>query len=558
MAIQHNQITPLGSLIVVGMSLLSLFGCTRDAKDVSMTEQAALHLPEDAVKDIRTSTVPDSVGVADETSSEPVRSRLSDREDPVVNERPVEIATAPRARLTDQSPMVANTLVDFTQVAFPDANIAARMMPSDWVKFLATIDQALKSLLLRQQAGELSGDEFFAQARRLSEAKLQASESLVVTASDRMEQELGLLGKLEALSQLTGIGDRARADELRQFANDNANFQSPEVARQAALVLLGFSLNDLSNGERDTESIVAKVDTVLADPSKLRMPEFKMMTQVIKVLQHFELADAAMQVQQKTMTAFQDHPDPTIAYAIWQMAVDQSPAFLGLQTVFSQAQPSGSQSAAAIDEFLTAFPSDWSVVALAREINNLEYDNHQDTASVLASKLADSLPKITRPELRSEVDLILYDYQSRQKLLGQKLVLSDLVTLQGEPIDLATFKGQVVLVDFWATWCGTCRASFPQLSELYARYHDQGFEIIAVNVDTELSSVQAVLATNDLPWIHAFSGDQKLQGMNSTAAQQVGLRSTPLTFLLDREGRVVAIQPHGKQLEELLSQAFLN
>jgi thiol-disulfide isomerase/thioredoxin len=78
--------------------------------------------------------------------------------------------------------------------------------------------------------------------------------------------------------------------------------------------------------------------------------------------------------------------------------------------------------------------------------------------------------------------------------------------LDGSPFDQATFAGKVVLVDFWATWCGPCVAEIPNMLEQYEKYHDKGFEVVGISLDEDKAEVEKFVADNKIPWPILFAG----------------------------------------------------
>lgn len=125
-------------------------------------------------------------------------------------------------------------------------------------------------------------------------------------------------------------------------------------------------------------------------------------------------------------------------------------------------------------------------------------------------------------------------------------------TLEGKEISLAEFKGKVVLIDFWATWCPPCIEGLPEIKKAYHAYKDKGFEIIAISLDQSIEPLEEFIAEEDLNWINVFDADQK-----SSLADQFNVTSIPSLYLLDQEGKIVALNPRGEgvleaELEKLL------
>ena len=118
-------------------------------------------------------------------------------------------------------------------------------------------------------------------------------------------------------------------------------------------------------------------------------------------------------------------------------------------------------------------------------------------------------------------------------------------TLEGKEISLAEFKGKVVLIDFWATWCPPCIEGLPEIKKAYHAYKDKGFEIIAISLDQSIEPLEEFIAEEDLNWINVFDADQK-----SSLADQFNVTSIPSLYLLDQEGKIVALNPRGEGVLE--------
>ncbi|MCG9130356.1 redoxin domain-containing protein [Candidatus Poribacteria bacterium] len=125
---------------------------------------------------------------------------------------------------------------------------------------------------------------------------------------------------------------------------------------------------------------------------------------------------------------------------------------------------------------------------------------------------------------------------------------SPVVDLDGKPVSLADYRGKLVLLDFWATWCGPCITELPNIKEVYEKYHDKGFEIIGISLDTDEAALHTFIKENRLPWRQVFDG----AGRETPLAQQYRVRSIPAQFLMDREGKVISVKARGKRLKDLV------
>ncbi len=118
---------------------------------------------------------------------------------------------------------------------------------------------------------------------------------------------------------------------------------------------------------------------------------------------------------------------------------------------------------------------------------------------------------------------------------------------------LSDLRGRVVLIDFWASWCGPCRMENPNVVRMYQKYHDKGFEIFSVSLDKERERWVAAIKKDNLMWPDHVSD---LQYWNSAAGRLYGISSIPATVLVDRDGKVLARNLRGYQLEQKLQEIF--
>ena len=122
-----------------------------------------------------------------------------------------------------------------------------------------------------------------------------------------------------------------------------------------------------------------------------------------------------------------------------------------------------------------------------------------------------------------------------------------LSTPEGKPISLSSLKGKVVLIDFWASWCGPCRKENPNLVKLYEKYKDKGFTILSVSLDNDEAAWKKAIEADGLIWPNHVSD---LKGWESTMTKVYGFNSIPHTVLVNKEGKINGIGLRGEALEE--------
>jgi peroxiredoxin len=136
--------------------------------------------------------------------------------------------------------------------------------------------------------------------------------------------------------------------------------------------------------------------------------------------------------------------------------------------------------------------------------------------------------------------------------IGKKFTDFEMPDPAGKPHKLSEYagNGKVVLVDFWASWCGPCRRSMPHLREVYAQYKGKGFEIVGVSFDRTHEAWKQGIADLQLPWPQISD----VKYWQSAAAGLYGVNSIPHTILMDGEGTIIAKNLHGKALDDKLAQ----
>ncbi len=134
----------------------------------------------------------------------------------------------------------------------------------------------------------------------------------------------------------------------------------------------------------------------------------------------------------------------------------------------------------------------------------------------------------------------------------------DFEDIEGKLVKLDDYKGKVLLIDFWATWCGPCRAELPNVVENYEKYHDQGFEIVSISADYKdrkpLPEYREWIAEHKMTWRHTYDGE----GWNTPLVKKYFVSSIPATFLVGPNGNLIAKGDdlRGEKLGEQIQKAL--
>ena len=135
---------------------------------------------------------------------------------------------------------------------------------------------------------------------------------------------------------------------------------------------------------------------------------------------------------------------------------------------------------------------------------------------------------------------------------GAKFPDFDEKDVAGKPLSIASYKGKVVLLDFWATWCPPCRAELPSVIKTYEKHHPNGFEIIGISLDKEESKLTTFTKDKGMTWQQFYDG----KGWGNKLAVKYGVQSIPATYLLDSEGKILAQDLRGEDLEQAVAKAL--
>jgi thiol-disulfide isomerase/thioredoxin len=214
-------------------------------------------------------------------------------------------------------------------------------------------------------------------------------------------------------------------------------------------------------------------------------------------------------------------------------------------------------------DFYRSGPVDKSMISPAvRACRLAEYSGKSE----LAAKSNRELAKI----FAVQEDKQVVEMGAKLAGAGRRLELKETpmlvqgTTMDGQPLDWSKYDGKVVLIDFWATWCGPCRAELPNVRKNYDAYHDRGFEVVGVSLDQKTEDLEKFMEKEKLPWTivrddswnkakSAPGGDKLVPGY---LANYYGVFSIPTMILLGKDGKAITINARGDALTKELEKAF--
>jgi thiol-disulfide isomerase/thioredoxin len=158
----------------------------------------------------------------------------------------------------------------------------------------------------------------------------------------------------------------------------------------------------------------------------------------------------------------------------------------------------------------------------------------------LLKKLSNSPNERVSAQAKSMLQQRQFMLELKKKPLDLKFTATD-----GTQVDATKLRGKVVLLDFWASWCGPCMADAPHVVEVYKKLRERGFEIIGISFDEDKTAMESAIKNTGMTWPHHFDG----KGWQSEMGQRFGVRSIPSTWLFDKQGKLREHGLRGKELE---------
>jgi thiol-disulfide isomerase/thioredoxin len=198
------------------------------------------------------------------------------------------------------------------------------------------------------------------------------------------------------------------------------------------------------------------------------------------------------------------------------------------------------------DKFIKEDPANLELGAMA--VRN--WYNPNTTA---ASK--DKIEAAIKPSKAPQVREAQEEWAAERKLnafVDKPMVIKNF-KLDGTEFSTESLKGKVIMIDFWATWCGPCVAELPRVTKVYEKYHDKGFEIVSVSFDKTVDPINTFLADHkEITWIQVFNPKTPLWD----AGKEWGINSIPTYFIIDRKG--ICRTVHGRQELDTLVPKLLD
>jgi thiol-disulfide isomerase/thioredoxin len=444
--------------------------------------------------------------------------------------------------------------VDVSDRTFMTLRPVMSERPADLVAHLNDLDVALRDLVLAGANNIVGADTFNSSGMRLGQMKLTTGEKLASLPDATDEQrKLGTGSQLVALSHMSGLKDIESAKKLEKFASTLLQSSDPDLAHQARVVLLGFRLQDLQNGSvSDPKQLLVELEGLFQRPSDAGFPEMMVLQQAQTVLQGMGFAEEARKIDELVVSKYMDSPDSQLSSTAWSIAITQSQWFknynAAMQDIYEGKEKEPQMLLGAVRGLYEELPNSTTLLQFVNLSTDLEYRGLVSVASELSAFIKAKSSSLQNSPYVEAIAGALESQERRLGIRGQSLELEGLVDLEGKPLDWSAYKGKVVLIDFWASWCMPCLKELPNIRRARDQFGSKDFEVLSINMDENLVEARKYLASNPLPWMTFHSSDPSALGFKSAIAKRLGINAIPFLVLVGPDGKVAAVHVRGDRL----------
>lgn len=394
---------------------------------------------------------------------------------------------------------------------------------------------------------------------KILDQRLAVSDEILADASapEAIKTE-ALVAQVEVYSMHVGLQLEEGMPNLERAADALANVSDPKSSIKGKATLFQLAtLKAFGLKPQDGKAIVASIENLLKEGDDMIVLQSTMMAaqQMGQLGFSNDAADAFALIGDH----FANNSDPQIAAMASGLQVTSLVSKLQLAKDDEKTEL-GDALVAKLKTMASDPKTQLASLELVMEVGQMLESNENFTVAKQVYDLLESSYKDNENEkLAAAAVGAAENGRKRIALIGKPFeVVGE--TLAGGPINWSEYAGKIVLVDFWATWCGPCLEELPNIMKNYKKYHAQGFEVVGINLDDDQQDVTAFFDKNgNLPWTTVLSNEPGKLGMENALAVKAGVNAIPFVILIGRDGKVLGIHVRGprlgKELEKLLAKS---
>ena len=392
--------------------------------------------------------------------------------------------------------------------------------------------------------------------RTINEA---ATKLLTMELSDE-DRKKAVEAKLGSIAVMMQIGVKGMDQQMLQFGEQLSREKNAELAFLGKKLLFSSKINDIQTGTNTDFATFAEQTRKLLDGHENDEDVFLLSQQACLSLANVDQGELSNQLFTDVGKAFAASKNPRLAEEAQNIL--QQTLFFNLkikEKVAAAIQGEDGAKEALFEGIQTILDLETVGQAAFRNISELatqfEAAQQIDVAQEIYRRLGERFKAHADKTLSEEVLKAVSNGTVRASLVGKPYELTG-VTNDNTPLDWSQYKGKVVFIDFWATWCLPCLQELPNVLAQHKKYHDQGLEVIGVNLDEEPQQIKQFLDRAPIPWATIVTANEKTTGFESPIAVKNGIDQIPFTVLIARDGTVAAINLRGAELESMLAKMF--
>mgnify|MGYP000085465418 CR=1 FL=1 len=430
--------------------------------------------------------------------------------------------------------------------------------PGEVEKLLAEMDR-----LAQQPPRGANEQEQIEDFVRTQQQRLALGQKALALSTDRPTKQRVVRAMYEVHAIFGRLGVPNARAQLMEFAKTLAADPDPEIARMGRHIQFDANVARLAGQPlTDGRDVLAEVDKLLeAEKGALSESTLELAGQAGDILQQLGLKDDAAAVYKKMGQAAADQPQLKEQATKYQdrAALVEADLLTLLSNVLTNEPDAEAKLLAMVDKLLVDLkPSRELFSTLQQVAQYLEMTGHYQAATHCYDALEKTFAGVADERLAQVAAQVVAGGRKRLGLIGQPLTVEG-VTLDGKPLDWSAYQGKVVLLDFWATWCGPCLEELPNIRKNFEQFHAKGFEVIGVNLNTNLSELKQFLSLQELPWTTITSpivleGRAGEDWSQLPMAAKCGVDAIPFLVLIGKDGKVDSIHVRGPKLRARLVQ----